>query len=364
LITDPRARFYGQPWSVTIWPNMKWPIPILFCCCLTWLVPASAPAQELQFANLGDFRLESGEVLHDCRIGYRTFGHINATASNAILIPTWAGGTTEELKPTIGPKRLLDDSEYFVIAIDALANGVSSSPTNNTAQPRMKFPKITVRDMVNSQYQVLTGTLGIKHLKAVIGMSMGGMQTFQWMVAYPAFMDKAIPIAGSPRLAPYDLLLWQAQIDAIEGNPNWNQGDYTENPSRDVEFEFGELLLNTPQQYNRTHTRQQTLESLAKAKDAPNTDANNKIRQAEAMMAIDVSSPFGGSMERAAAAVKAKVFVIVATYDHVVTPQPARDFAALLHAPILELDSDCGHLATACEGAKVDLAVAAFLHDK
>jgi homoserine O-acetyltransferase/O-succinyltransferase len=343
---------------------VKRPIPILVCCCLFWLVPASTSAQELQFANIGDFHLESGEVLHDCRIGYRTFGHPNLTGSNAILIPTWAGGTTDELKSSVGPKRLLDDSEYFVIAIDALSNGVSSSPSNSIAQSHMKFPKITVRDMVNSQYQVLTGPLGIKHLKAVVGASMGGMQTFQWMVAYPAFMDKAIPIVGSPRLAPYDLLLWQAQIDAIEGNPNWNHGDYTENPSRDVEFEFGELLLNTPQQYNRTHTRQQTIESLAKAKDARATDANNKIRQAQAMMALDVSGPFGGSMERAAATVKARVFVIVATYDHVVTPQPARDFATLLHAPVLELDSDCGHSASACESAKISSAVAAFLRDE
>jgi homoserine O-acetyltransferase len=66
-------------------------------------------------------------------------------------------------------------------------------------------------------------------------------------------------------------------------------------------------------------------------------------------------------MERAAAAVKAKVFVIVATYDHVVTPQPARDFTALLHVPILELDSDCGHLAPSCDDVKISAAVGAFL---
>jgi homoserine O-acetyltransferase len=66
---------------------MKRPIPILFCCCLLWLVPASTSAQDLKFANLGDFHLEGGEVLRDCRIGYRTFGHLNAGASNAILTP-------------------------------------------------------------------------------------------------------------------------------------------------------------------------------------------------------------------------------------------------------------------------------------
>jgi homoserine O-acetyltransferase len=102
-------------------------------------------------------------------------------------------------------------------------------------------------------------------------------------------------------------------------------------------------------------------ESLAKAKDAVTTDANNKIRQVEAMMGLDVSDHFGGSMERAAASVEAKVFVIVDTYDHVVTPEPARKFAALLQAPILELDSDCGHLGPSCEDAKVSAAVAAFL---
>jgi homoserine O-acetyltransferase len=319
-------------------------------------------AQEQKFASLGEFKLESGEMIHDCRVGYRTFGKLNADGSNAILFPTWANGTTDQLQHTIGPRTgVVDYADYFVILIDALANGVSSSPSNSAAQPRMKFPKITVRDMVNSQYQVATGTLGLRHLKAVVGTSMGGMQTFQWMVSYPEFMDKAVPIVGSPRLAPYDLLHWQAEIDAIETNPAWNHGDYTENPSRLLEFEYGEMLLNTPTQYNRTHTREQVFESLAKAKDAVTTDANNKIRQVEAMMGLDVSDHFGGSMERAAAAVKAKVFVIVDTYDHVVTPEPARKFAALLHAPILELDSDCGHLGPSCEDVKVSAAVAAFL---
>src|ERR1700733_5395038 len=135
-----------------------------FCCCAL-LFSFALPAQELKFASLGDFRLESGEVIRDCRIGYRTFGKLNADASNAILIPTWANGTTDQLQHSIGPKNgVVDYAEYFVVLVDALANGVSSSPSNSNAQSRMKFPKITVRDMVNNQHQVLTGTLGLKHL--------------------------------------------------------------------------------------------------------------------------------------------------------------------------------------------------------
>jgi homoserine O-acetyltransferase len=340
---------------------MKIPIRSFLFVAFSILVCSPTPGQEQKFASLGDFKLVSGEVVRDCKIGYRTFGKMNADKSNIVVFPTWAGGTTQELIGDVGPKGLIDDAEYFVILLDAFSNGVSSSPSNSVAQPHMKFPKITVRDMVNSQHEVLIKTLGISHVKAVMGVSMGGMQTFQWMVSYPNFMDKAIPIVGSPHVAPYDVVLWRINIDAIETNPAWNNGDYTENPAKLVEFEIGELMLNTPAQYNRSHTRDQALGALAKAAAEPGKDANNKIRQSEAMMALDVSDRFGGSMEKAAAAVKAKVFVVVSRQDHVVTPQPAIDLAGLLHAPMLELESECGHLAPSCEQGKVATAVGDFL---
>jgi homoserine O-acetyltransferase/O-succinyltransferase len=324
---------------------------------------ASSYAQEQKFADLGDFKLVSGEVLQNCRIGYRTFGKMNADRSNVVVFPTWAGGTTEQLKDNVGAGKLISDADYFVILIDALANGVSSSPSNSTAQPHMKFPKIAVRDMVNTEHELLTKTLGIQHVKAVMGISMGGMQTFQWMVSYPDFMDKAIPIVGSPHVAPYDVVFWRLNIDSIEDSAGWNHGDYTENPAKVVHFEIGELILQTPTEYNRTHTREQALAALKKAETDKAEDANDTIRQSEAMIGLDVSDVFGGAMDKAAAAVKAKVFVVVAKQDHTVTPQPARNFAQLLHVSVLELESDCGHLATGCEGPKLAAAVSDFLRN-
>lgn len=332
-----------------------------FVVCVICGLPWLALAQQ-QFANIGDLKLQNGGVIRDCRIGYRTFGQLNAGKSNVVVIPTWAGGTTEQLQSNVGPGKLVDSTTYFVVLIDALSNGVSSSPSNSRLQPRMKFPQFTLHDTVESQHELLTKVLKIDHVKAIVGISMGGMQAFQWLVSYPEFMDQAVPIVGSPRLAPYDLVLWQAQIESLMRDRDWNGGNYAANPARALDFAFGELLLTTPVDYNRKKTREQALADLEKARnDAQRFDANDKIRQDQAMMALDVSRDFGGSLERAAKTVKAKVFVIVAKFDHVVTPGPATEFAKLLGAPLLELESECGHLSTSCESAKVNQAVADFL---
>ncbi|MDT5268736.1 MAG: hypothetical protein QOH49_922 [Acidobacteriota bacterium] len=337
---------------------------VALCLLLLVLAAGAASAQEQKFADLGDFKLESGEVIRGCRVGYRTFGTLNPEKSNAILVPTWASGTTEQLASNFGTGRLVDTSKFYVVAVDALGNGVSSSPSNSATQPRMKFPRFNVRDMVGTQHQLLTKVLGINHLRAVMGVSMGGMQTFQWIVSYPDFMDMAIPIVGSPRLAPYDLLLWQAQIDAIMNDPGWRGGEYTENPARSAEYEFGALLLTTPDEFNRRMTREKLFAELERAKTVKGFNANDKIRQDQAMMTHDVSAPFDGSMERAAASVKARVLVVVAARDHVVTPGPATEFARLLKAQLLTLEGDCGHLAPGCESQKVNPAVATFLESE
>jgi homoserine O-acetyltransferase len=319
-------------------------------------------AQQQQFANIGNLKLQNGGVIRNCRVGYRTFGQLAADKSNVVVFTTWAGGTTEQLQSNIGPGKLVDSNLYFVVAIDALSNGVSSSPSNSRLQPRMHFPQFSLRDTIESQHDLLTRVLKIDHVKAVVGISMGGMQTFQWLVSYPSFMDQAVPIVGSPRPAPYDLLLWQAQIEALMRDRNWRGGNYSANPARALDFAFGELLLTTPSDYNRRKTREQVLADFANARQGNlGADANDKIRQAQAMMQLDVSRDFGGSLERAAQAVKARVFVVVAKQDHVVTPGPASEFAKLIGAKLLVLEGDCGHLATACESARLNQAVRDFL---
>ena len=322
-------------------------------------------AQELHFADLGDFRLESGATIHNCRVAYRTLGKLNAEKSNAVLFPTWFGGTTQNLVPLVGPGKLIDSSKYFVILVDALGDGVSTSPSNSDTQPHMKFPSIAIRDMVNSQHQLAQDVLHIPHLRAVMGISMGGMQSFQWMVAYPDFMDCVIPIVGSPKLTSYDLLLWQSGIHAIQADADWKSGDYTSPPEAGLRTlaDIEALAIQTPG-YRVAQTKPQDFRKFLDDRESGSIhgfDANNWIRQAQAMMAHDVSRPFGGDMSKAAAAVKARVLVVVGLQDHMVNPTPALAFARILGASTMELDSNCGHVVTDCEQTKIATAIAQFL---
>jgi homoserine O-acetyltransferase len=330
--------------------NMKRLPAIVGCMFLIMFLTAPAFAQQQQFGAIGDLKLVSGEVLRECRVGYRTYGRLNAEKSNVILYPTWTNGRTEQME---GGVAWLRDAGYYVITVDALSNGVSSSPSNSRLQPRMKFPGITMRDMIESQHELLMRVLHINHVKAVMGVSMGAMQTFQWVSAYPEFMDKAVPIAGSPRLAPYDIVHWQTQIDAIKNDRLWNNGNYAKNPARAFEYEIGAMILTTPEYYNAHTTREQVFAEIAKSRDRyTGPDANNKIRQIEAMMVLDAADP---------SKVKAKMFIVVSKSDHTVTPGPALEFADKIGVTPFILDNACGHSTHLCPDNGMGSAILKFL---
>lgn len=341
---------------------------VAFVAIAAFVLVAPAHSQgEQRFAELGDFTLESGEVIQDLKIGYRTFGELNDAKSNAVLFPTWFTGTTADLVEWVGPGRLMDPAQHYVILVDAIGDGVSTSPSNSAAQPGMRFPRFTILDMVRSQHAMLTRVLGIGHLQAVVGVSMGGMQSFQWVVAYPGFVDKAIPIHGSPLLSTYDRFLWTATIRAIKADPAWNGGDYESPPTEGLKTVAAivPLARSTRDAVVEETPPAEFVKFLGSLDEGMITgfDANNWIRQAEAMMALDVSAAHGGSMAKAAAAVEADVLVVVGLRDHMVAPQPALQFAELLFAPVVELGGACGHLAIWCEEAEAFPVIARFLEE-
>lgn len=327
------------------------------------LAPVIAAAQQgqQQFADLGTCKLVSGQQIDQCRLGYRTWGTLNAARSNAVLFPTWFSGVSANLADAIKPDSLVDPTKYFVIAVDALGDGVSSSPSNSTTQHGTAFPAFTIQDMVNTEYRLATETLGLKHLHAVMGISMGGIQTFEWIVDYPGFMDAAIPIVGSPHPDSRDLLLYRADADAVRSDPAFQQGHYTQPITAPVAQLIWDLNLTTPANYLHTHTTDQFNAdyAAAHAKGIQPFDANDWLAQLDAIDHHDIAH--GSSMEDAARRIKARVLIVNAAQDHMVSPEPALDFAKLIGAKTIVLQSDCGHLAPGCEAATLDPAVRAFL---
>jgi homoserine O-acetyltransferase len=338
----------------------------LLSCSRQATAQTAQPEGAQQFAEFGEFKLQNGGMIHNLRLGYRTLGKLNAEKSNAILWPTWLGGKSEDLLQFVGQGKVVDTNQYFVILVDAIGNGVSSSPSNSKTQTRLKFPEFTIRDMAESEHRLVTEVLHLSHLRAVVGLSMGGMQAFEWAVMYPDFMDLVVPMAGSPQSTSYDKLLWTAQIDAIELDPAWNHGNPTGPMDRGLTLseEIGSMNLTSPA-YRVAQTNpsgfEEFLAGIRKSSKGDGGSACNQIRQRQAIIALDIPGELGVTLDQIPAKVRARFLIVVSPQDHLVNPEPAMKFAAAAGFPLVKLDSPCGHIALAC--ISVGPTVARFLAD-
>lgn len=317
----------------------------------------SAPSR---IAHLDRCVLEHGGVIEDCDLAYRTFGAMAPARDNVIVFTTWFLGRTADLLSFYigGPERLVDTTQYYVVAIDALGNGQSASPSTSRSQPGARFPRFTMRDLVDTQHRLLHDVLALDHVYAVMGASMGGMQIVQWTVQFPGYMDKAVAIVPTPRTATYDRILWNTELRAIEHAA-------PEMP-RDSLLALLEgihaLALQTPAYVNRIPPDSAdgvVLRGMVAMR--PHFDPWDWASQLRAMLSHDVGASFGGSLQRAAHAVHARTLLVVAAQDHMVTPASIYDWARWTRAALLELRGNCGHLAAGCEQDRVKPAVRAFL---
>jgi homoserine O-acetyltransferase/O-succinyltransferase len=315
-------------------------------------VAASLPTQ--QFAELGECVLESGAVIADCKIGYVTLGQLNAERSNAILFPTFYGGVTAPIVAYLGPGKLVDTDKYFVIVVDSFGNGISSSPSNSLKQAGAAFPAMSIRDMVRQQKRMLGQHFKLDRLHAVMGISMGAMQAFEWAVWAPQFAEKFVAIAGSPQLATYDLALWDMHMRLFRLMVDCQ----CQTPAQllaGIRF-----LSNTEANVSMPRAqRDKALGDIANSK-ADLRVAHDRLLQVGAMTGHDVARNTDGDLQKAAAAVGSKLFVVVGSKDTVVTPAPALNFAKLAGAKTLEI-SACGHDIPRCQADTINTAVNAFL---
>jgi homoserine O-acetyltransferase/O-succinyltransferase len=205
-------------------------------CAMLSLATYSAVAQSVPAVKEGawvarDFHLHTGEVLPELRLHYRTVGepsgepvlilHGTTQSGAAMLSPVFAG----EL---FNPGQPLDAAKYFIILPDALGHGNSSKPSDGM---RAKFPHYNYDDMVLAQYRLVSEGLGVRHLRLVLGNSMGGMNTWIWGTTYHDFMDALVPMASQPsEMSSRNWMMRRLIIDTIRNDPDWKGGDYTAQP--------------------------------------------------------------------------------------------------------------------------------------
>jgi len=298
-----------------------------------------------QFGVVGELRLQNGKSLHDCKVGYRLFGTLNKEKSNAILFPTWFDGTSKDVIGSLGANKLIDTTQYFIIVVDAIGNGVSTSPTNYTDE--VPFPEISIRDMVESEYLLIKNVLNINHLFAIIGGSMGSMQAFEFAVAYPDFMDKIIPYVASPKITSNEKIIFSLMKEIIVSGKKYNE------PENEIIKKLRimiQLLARTPANVNKNFPDGKFVE-LEKRFERPSPifTSDCYLSQINAMLTHDITRNFNFSYEETAKHVKAKFFIIVSESDLLLNPQPALEFASFAKAKTLILKNDCGHLAPGCE---------------
>ncbi|MGV7216913.1 alpha/beta fold hydrolase [Bradyrhizobium sp. UFLA05-112] len=178
-----------------------------------------------------DFKFHTGETMAELKLHYTTIGeptgqpvlvlHGTGQSAAGMLTPAFAG----ELFGTGQP---LDASKYYIIIPDAVGHGKSSKPSDGM---KTSFPKYDYDDMVEAQYRLVTEGLGVKHLRLVMGNSMGGMQTWLWGEKYPQSMDALAPMASQPtEMASRNWMMRRIMLDTIRSDPDYNGGNYTSQP--------------------------------------------------------------------------------------------------------------------------------------
>ncbi len=315
---------------------------------------------EQQFADIGDLQLLSGQVINNCKIGYRTFGQMNLDSSNVIIFPTWFEGTSESVGRLIQKHSFLDTTKYFIIAIDALGDGISSSPSNYNVYKIKSYPDITIRDMVNSQYKLIKNVFGINHLFAAVGGSLGGMQVLEWAVAYPNFIYKIISYVGTPRLSTYDLLWMNTQLNIIETEKRYGVSE------QEIRKSLAMLMagLSRTPDYMVDKVKPEDFKTYLSIFDKEYSQTftlEDYLSQIKAIMTQNISKDFDNSMEAAASKIKAKMMIIISETDLLVNPTEAKVLAKLTNAKTLFLNNNCGHLAVSCELERCSKEIADFL---
>jgi homoserine O-acetyltransferase len=327
-------------------------LAVLGLLVLAALAPARAAAAQEAVHVIPEFVFESGARLPNMKVGYVTHGTLSPAKDNAILVTHGTSGNRNSYNLFIGPGKAFDTDRYFVITVDAIGGGLSSSPKDGLG---LGFPRYTIRDMVRAQHDLVTRGLGLPGLLAVGGASMGSFQAIEWGIHYPGFargLLLIVPAASSDQLFAS---IVDAMVATVQLDPAWSEGRYTQNPAeglRRAGMIFFPWLWSDEWLANL-----KTEEEYEKAKMAfgngwaSGWDATSWMYRYLASRGHNVGKPFGGSVEQALARVQARALIMPSVTDRLIPPAYARElYRGIRQATYVEIPSIAGHLGC-CPGS-------------
>jgi homoserine O-acetyltransferase/O-succinyltransferase len=214
--------------------------------------PTAYPDQKEGDFVAKDFKFQGGETLPEVRLHYTTLGTPRRDAAghvtNAVLLLHGTTGSGKSfLAPSLagelfGPGQVLDASRFYIILPDGLGRGGSTKPSDGL---HARFPRYGYNDVVAAHHLLVTRGLGVDHLRAVVGTSMGGMMTWMWGERWPDMMDALMPIASQPMQISGRNLIWRRLVsETIRHDPEWKGGEY-QSPPRNWAYAVPIFLIMT-----------------------------------------------------------------------------------------------------------------------
>jgi homoserine O-acetyltransferase/O-succinyltransferase len=265
---------------------MRYALALVWLAVSGWAASYPAPVDGEWIVK--DFRFHTGEVLPELRLHYTTVG---AATGEPVLILHGSNGTGKEfgLRDDLagqlyGPGQPLDARTHFIILPDSIGSGQSSKPSDGL---RGMFPKYTYEDMVQAQYRLVSEHLGLRHLRLIVGNSMGGMHAWMWAEMYPDFIDVVVPMASMPaEVSGRNWMIRKLLIDSVRNDPEWNGGNYSKQPRSFIEGRlfFGLATTGgTIALQSTAPTREKADQEIARRRSQPITeDANDVLFQYDA----------------------------------------------------------------------------------
>jgi homoserine O-acetyltransferase/O-succinyltransferase len=337
---------------------------LLFCALA--LGAAAAAHAETQTFLAYDFEFENGAVLPELRLAYETHGNLAPGRDNAIVLVHGTSGDRHAFDPVIGPGKTFDTDKYFVITVDAIGGGESSSPKDGLGQD---FPRYSILDMMAAQHALVTRGLELSTLRAVGGSSMGSFVSLEWGIHHPEMVRSLILLVPSPKAEPNFQLAVDLMTSVIALDPQWEGGRYTHNPIEGLRLAG---MLYYPWMVSASYLDQIPPTQLAgeleqSARSFAGWDANSLVLRYAASRAHDVATPFGGDMTTALSQIAAPVLIMPSTSDRLFGVDGARRIRDGVRQPFYaEIPSELGHRAgRAAPGTSewdfIDLQIRAFL---